>query len=262
MATLKKHAGSSLVVALGLIALMVGGFATIEHLSHTPHPALRIAVAANFLAPAEALVSEFEEKTGHRVLLSAGSTGQMYAQIRNGAPYDLFLAADAKRPAMLEEEGEALADSRFTYAVGKLALWTSQPSLMDGSPNVLRKGSFRHIAMANPELAPYGEAARESLQNLGVWKELKNRVVLGTNVSQTYQFIHTGNAELGFIAFSQLGKCNGKGSCWVVPSTLHSPILQQAVLLEENPIAREFARFLRSAEAIEIIEDHGYGVPR
>lgn len=222
-----------------------------------------VGVAANFAVPARELADEFFQATGSRVILVSGSTGKIYAQISNGAPLAAFLAADEEKPALLEEKGAALPGTRFTYAVGRLVLWSSRNDLVDPEAEVLKEEGFRHLAVANPRLAPYGLAAQRVLESRGLWQVLQPRLVRGENIGQTFQFVFSGNAELGFVALSQyLGLDPARrGSVWLVPESLHAPILQQAVLLKDDPVARAFLEFLKSPAAREIIRDHGYGFP-
>jgi molybdate transport system substrate-binding protein len=197
------------------------------------------------------------------VTLIFGSTGKHYAQIRNGAPFDAFFAADRRRPELLEEEGVALPGTRFTYALGKIVLWSPERGVVDPEARVLERGEFRHLAIANPKLAPYGKAAEEVLQARGVWARLRGRLVRGENVGQAFQFVKSGNAELGFVAYSQLKRANQpiEGSLWNVPRALYTPIEQQAVLLKDSVAARGFLSFVRSDEALTIIGDYGYQTP-
>lgn len=224
--------------------------------------AANAAVAANFVKPMREIAARFEEKTGHKVTLSSGSTGKLYAQIRNGAPFDLFLSADSATPARLEQEGPGVADSRFTYATGRLALWSPQDGYVDQGGEVLTKGDFRHIAIANPKTAPYGVAARQVLEGMGLWAGIGPRIVQGENIAQTHQFVASGNAELGFIALSQTKDAAGAGgSLWVVPQELHSPIEQDAILLQygkDNAAARELLVFLKGDAARAVIQAYGY----
>jgi len=222
---------------------------------------VRVAVATNFTATMRALVAEFETRTHHTVLVSFGSTGNQYAQIRNGAPFDAFFAADEQRPQLLERDGVAVAGTRFRYAVGRLALWSKRAGYVDRDGAVLVSGDYRHLAIANPELAPYGIAAREVLRARGLWDELQDRLVQGQDVGQAYSFVFTGSAELGFVAYAQIVKPDGavEGSYWLVPESLHAPIEQHAVLLRDVPAAREFLEFVKSADARAIIRSHGYG---
>lgn len=220
-----------------------------------------MAVATNFSEPMAALVALFEQGSEHTVLVSSGSTGNHYAQIRYGAPFEAFFSADAERPKLLEEQGSAVAGSRFLYAVGRLALWSPKPDVVDRDGRVLETGMFRFLAIANPELAPYGAAAREVLNARSVWSALQSRIVQGQDIGQAYSFVHTGNAELGFVAYSQLKKPAGaiEGSFWLVPESLHQPIAQEAVLLRDVPAARAFIQFVKSTPARELIRGFGYG---
>jgi len=224
---------------------------------------IKIAVASNFADTMTALVSSFETATSHTVIPVFGSTGKHYAQIVNGAPFAIFLAADVRRPELLEEKGLALPGSRFTYAVGRLVLWSRMEDFVDPEGVILTKDRFRHLAIANPKLAPYGEAAHEVLMALGLQKKLDQYLVSGENISQTFQFVQTGNAELGFVALSQVIRPGEKerGSSWLVPPNLHHPIEQQAVLLVDSKPARAFLEFLTGSTAQEIIRHHGYTVP-
>lgn len=222
---------------------------------------VRIAVATNFSAAMDALIAVFERETGHTVLVSKGSSGSHYAQIKNGAPFEAFFSADAERPELLEREHIAVAGSRFLYAVGRLALWSPSSDYVDVDGNVLETGDYRHLAIANPALAPYGAAAREVLLARGLWDDVQVRLVRGQDIGQAYSFVATGNAELGFVALAQIENPASApiGSYWLVPETLHEPIEQQAVLLRDTPGAREFVAFVRSAVARSIIRRYGYG---
>ncbi len=224
---------------------------------------IRVAVASNFSEVIKILAERFEKSTGHQVILSFGSTGKHYAQIRNGAPFDVFLAADERRPKLLEQEGIALPGSRFTYAIGKLILWSPRKGYIDSAGAVLKQGTFRYLAIANPKLAPYGKAAREVLQALGLWKALAQQMVRGENIGQAFQYIKSGNADLGFVAYSQVKKPGLpiEGSCWEVPQELYTPIRQQAVLLKENAAAQAFLSFMQSDAALTIIQSYGYETP-
>lgn len=219
---------------------------------------VNVAVAANFAAVAEELAGIFEAGSAHRVVLSAGATGQLYAQISQAAPFDMFLAADMARPQRAIDEGLGVEGSLFTYAVGRLALYGPGHDLSDGVAALM--GGFQKLAIADPTSAPYGAAAIETLRSLGLWAALDQKLVVGENISQTLQFVETGNAELGFVAASQvLGKAH-----WLVPQDLHNPIAQGAVLLregEKNPAALAFFDFLHSATAVVVIEAAGYSVP-
>lgn len=226
---------------------------------------VQVAVAANFTAPMRVIAADFGKATGHKAVLAFGATGKLYAQIRHGAPFEVLLAADDRTPAKLEEEGGAVAGSRFTYAIGRLVLWSAQPDVVDPEGRVLMHGAFRHLAIASPKLAPYGAAAVEVLDRLGLRSALEPRFVQGENIAQTYQFVATGNAELGFIALSQVyadGRLNS-GSGWIVPGGLHSPIRQDAVLLargRDNAAARALLDYLRSGAARAVIEAYGYSL--
>ncbi len=224
---------------------------------------IRIAVASNFAVAIKRLASDFEVDTGHKVALIFGSSGKHYAQIRNGAPFEVFFSADTRRPELLENEGITLPGSRFTYARGKVVLWSPKTGYVDDKGEVLEKGGFAYLAIANPGLAPYGKAAEEVLKALGLWERLEAKLVRGENIGQAFQFVNSGNAELGFVAFSQLrqpGHTAG-GSWWQVPQILYTPVDQQAVLLKENPVARAFLSFVRSDESRALIREFGYATP-
>ena len=222
-----------------------------------------VAVASNFTGAMQEIALRFEEQTGHSIALSPGSTGKHYAQIVHGAPFDLFFAADSARPRKLEEGGQAVRDTRFTYAIGTLVLWSPDPGRVDPSGEVLGGGDFRFLAIANPDLAPYGRAARETLQALGLWSFLESRLVRGENIGQAFQFVHSGNAELGLVATSQVSRPGRPltGSGWTVPQDLYTPIEQQAVLLKDSRGGREFLAFIRGEEALRVIENYGYLAP-
>jgi len=221
---------------------------------------IRVAAASNFRNTLSVLADRYGQVSGHKVLLIFGSTGKHYAQVIHGAPFDAFLAADSERPARLEKSGMTVPGSRFTYARGQLVLFRpgSYESRLDET--FLEAGQFRHLAMANPELAPYGRAAREVLESLGLRETLERRLVRGENISQTFQFVMSGNAEAGFVARSQFnpGTKLSRNNHWLVPPDLHRPIDQQAVLLKDTPAARDFMLYLQSDEAITVILDHGY----
>jgi len=211
----------------------------------------------------EDLKEEFESTSEHRLTLIFGSTGKLYAQITHGAPFDVFLAADSERPERLEQEGRTIGESRFTYAIGRLVLWSPQPDLVDDGGRILERGGFRHLAIANPQLAPYGMAARDVLQERGLWERLGPRLVLGENISQAFQFVQSGNAELGFVAWSQVYERGEplSGSAWFVPQDLYRAIEQQGVLLRDTAAGRNLMRFMRGEAALNIIGNHGYAVP-
>jgi len=226
---------------------------------------VQVAVAANFTEPAQKIAVEFEKDTGHKAILLFGATGMFYAQIKNGAPFEVLLAADESAPARLEQDGEAVSGSRFTYAIGTLVLWSAKAGMVDDQGEVLKKGRFNHIAMANPKLAPYGAAAVEALTALQLLDTLQPKVVVAENISQAYQFSATGNAELGFVALSQVfeeGRLK-KGSVWIVPGGLYHPIRQDAVLLEkgrDNPAAQSWLLYLKGDKARAMIKSYGYGL--
>lgn len=224
---------------------------------------VQVAVAANFTAPMQRIAAAFEQDTGHKAQLSFGSSGKFYAQIRNGAPFQVFLSADDETPARLEREGLILPGSRMTYAVGRLVLWSARPGLVDDKGLVLRRGAFNKLAVANPRLAPYGRAADEALASLGLRDGLRSRFVQGENIAQTFQFVSTGNAELGFVALSQVFKDGGvqSGSGWIVPANLHSPIRQDGVILrgaKDDPAALALMKYLKSDKAKALIRAYGY----
>ncbi len=227
---------------------------------------IQIAVASNFVAPLKVLAERFEKQTGHQAVISSESSGKIYAQIKNGAPYDLFFSADSERPQKLEAEGLTVPGSRFTYSVGKLALWSADAKLVDAKGEVLSTGKFLHLAVANPETAPYGHAAKQVLERMNLWDKVTAKLVKGESIAQTFQFIDTGGAELGFVALSQVleNKGKNKGSFWLVPKEMHDPIFQQAVELKsESPktAAGEFLKFVKTAESRTLIEKSGYAVP-
>ena len=240
---------------LSLLAGLAAGSANADE--------IQVAVAANFIAPMKLIAADFEKASGHRAALSFGATGKFYAQIRNGAPFDVLLAADDETPAKLEKEGFGVSGSRFTYAIGKLVLWSARPGYVDARGDVLKTGGFTHIALANPKLAPYGAAAIEVMTKLGLLSALESRFVQGENIAQTYQFVSTGNAELGFVALSQVyedGKLKS-GSGWIVPASMHSPIRQDAVLLsrgKDNPAAAALLQYLKTDKAKAVIRAYGY----
>lgn len=224
---------------------------------------VKVAVAANFTAPMQAIAPAFEKATGHRLVASFGATGQFYAQIQNGAPFDVFLSADDSTPAKLESEGATIPGSRFTYAIGSLVLWSANPSYLDGSDAALKAGQFKHLSIANPKAAPYGLAATQVLAKLGLSEAVKGKLVEGQNITQAHQFVSTGNAELGFVALSQVyqdGKLSS-GSAWIVPEAMYDPIRQDALILKpgaNNPAAAALVEYLKGPEAAKVIESFGY----
>lgn len=226
---------------------------------------LLVAVAANFAAPMKQLGAEFERDSGHRLKVSLGASGALYAQVRNGAPFAVLLSADRAIPQRLEAEGLAVPASRFTYARGRLALWSADPLRLDGSDRALREGRFSRLALASPRLAPYGAAASEVLERLGVDLDRDQLLVQGESIGQAYQFVASGNAELGFVALSQVWEAGAlrAGSVWIVPAALHAPLDQDAVLLlagEHQPAARAFLDYLRGDAARAVIARFGYEV--
>ncbi|WP_028696057.1 molybdate ABC transporter substrate-binding protein [Pseudomonas cremoricolorata] len=226
---------------------------------------VQVAVAANFTAPIKALAADFQKDTGHTLVAAYGSTGQFYAQINNGAPFDVFLAADDTTPAKLEQEKAIVPGSRFTYAIGTLALWSAKPDYVDAKGDVLSKGTYKHLAIANPKAAPYGLAATQVLEKLKLTEATKAKLVEGQNITQAYQFVSTGNAELGFVALSQIyqdGKVT-QGSAWIVPAALHEPIRQDAVILnkgKDNPAAKALVDYLKTPKATALIKSYGYEI--
>jgi molybdate transport system substrate-binding protein len=235
------------------------GVATTAHADE-----ISVAVAANFTAPMKQIAAEFEKDTGHKVVASFGSTGKFYAQIKNGAPFEVLLTADDETPTKLIKENAAVAGSQFTYAIGKLVLWSAKAGVVDGTGEVLKKGSFAHIALADPKLAPYGAAATETMKAMGVYDSLQPKIVTAENIAQAHQFISSGNSELGFVALSQVLK-EGKieGSYWLVPANLYKSIRQDALILEKGkgkPAADALMNYLKADKAKAIITSFGYGL--
>lgn len=224
---------------------------------------VQVAVAANFTAPIQAIAKDFEKDTGHKLVAAYGATGQFYTQIKNGAPFEVFLAADDSTPAKLESERETVPGSRFTYAVGTLALWSAKEGYVDAKGDVLKANQYQHLSIANPKAAPYGLAATQVLDKLKLTDATKAKIVEGQNITQAFQFVSTGNAELGFVALSQIYK-DGKvtsGSAWVVPAELHDPIKQDAVILnkgKDNAAAKALVDYLKGPKAAAIIKSYGY----
>ena len=244
-----------LFILAASLAMTVAAHAEVVH----------VAVAANFTAPAKALAEVFAKTTGHQARLSFGATGAFYTQIKHGAPFDVLLAADDERPALLEKEGAIVPGSRFTYAVGQLVLWSAKPGFVDDQGAVLKRGNFSKIAIANPKLAPYGAAAVQTIDQLGLTAPLQPKLVTGESIGQTYNFIATGNADLGFVALAQVldgGKLKS-GSAWVVPAQYHAPIIQDAVILKRaanNPAAKAWMDLMRTPQTKEFIRSYGYAV--
>ena len=244
---------SRLVAALGASL-----FAGLTHAAE-----VHIAVAANFTAPINEIAAAFEKASGHKVIAAFGPTGGLYTQIKHGAPFEVFLAADDSTPARLETEREILAGSRFTYAIGKLVLWSASAGYVDAQGEVLRRNEFNHLSIGNPKTAPYGLAATQVLARLGLSEAVKPKLVEGTNITQAYQFVATGNAELGFVALSQVYK-DGQitaGSAWIVPEDMYEPIRQDAVILnkgKDNPAAAALVDYLKGPKAAAVIKSYGY----
>ena len=244
---------SRLVAALGASL-----FAGLTHAAE-----VHIAVAANFTAPINEIAAAFEKASGHKVIAAFGPTGGLYTQIMHGAPFEVFLAADDSTPARLETVGEILAGSRFTYVIGKLVLWSASAGYVDAQGEVLRRNEFNHLSIGNPKTAPYGLAATQVLARLGLTDAVKPKLVEGTNITQAYQFVATGNAELGFVALSQVykdGQISG-GSAWIVPEDMYEPIRQDAVILnkgKDNPAAAALVDYLKGPKAAAVIKSYGY----
>jgi len=257
MTLFKKNPGIVSALLLTFILFQVPGAWADE---------LRVAVASNFLLPVKELSREFEKITTNKVAVISASTGKLYAQIMQGAPFDILLAADSLRPELLEKEGTGVPGSRFTYALGRLALWSADTTLfLRNDLQVLNQKNFRYLAIANPKTAPYGKAAEQVLRKKGFWDQLQTRLIRGENISQTFQFLVTGNADIGFIALSQLkrNKSQLNGYFWTVPSEWHDPIRQQAILLKRaktNKAALEFLNFLKSNRMQKMIESYGYSL--
>jgi molybdate transport system substrate-binding protein len=269
----QRNAWCRLGLALALLATVAGARAD----------DVSVAVAANFRAPMESIAPEFKRLTGHNIVASYGSTGKFYAQIRNGAPFEVLLAADDKTPARLEQEGAGIAGTRFTYAIGTLALWSPKPGVVDIRGDILRRSAgsnpdgaaggtadgtagVAHIALADPHLAPYGAAAVQALQKLGLYESLQPRIVTGEDINQAYQFVASGNADVGFVALSQItreGELTG-GSAWIVPRNLYAPIRQDAIVLapgRDKPAALALLQFLRGDWARARMVSFGYAAP-
>lgn len=226
---------------------------------------VRLAIASNFHDAAERLAAQFTAATGHSSRISYGSTGKLYAQILHGAPFDVFLAADQERPRLMEQNGSGVTGTRFTYAVGQLVLWSPDPEAFGDPIAFLRADNVLRLAIANPATAPYGLAAQQTLEHLGLWETLGNRLVRGESIAQTFQFVATGNAKAGFVALAQLRDGHNGGARWDVPDRYHDAIEQQAILLErgqDNEAARAWLDFLASGEAQDIIRQYGYDIPQ
>ncbi|TVT91291.1 molybdate ABC transporter substrate-binding protein [Pseudomonas sp. RGB] len=224
---------------------------------------VQVAVAANFTAPIQAIAADFEKDTGHKLIAAYGATGQFYTQIKNGAPFEVFLSADDTTPKKLDDEGATVKGSRFTYAVGTLALWSAKPGYVDAKGDVLKKNQYQHLSIADPKTAPYGLAATRVLAKEGLSEQVADKLVTGQNITQAFQFVSTGNAELGFVALSQIYK-DGKvtrGSAWIVPASLHDPIKQDAVILtkgKDSAAAKALVDYLKGPKAAAVIKSYGY----
>lgn len=229
---------------------------------------IKIAVASNFYPTMKELVTHFESitpnsDTTNNIVLISGSSGKHYAQILNGAPFDLFFSADKLRPNMLEKEEVFNNQSRFTYALGKLALWSPFNEYVDSDGQVLYNDDFRFLAIANPKIAPYGIASKETLTSMNLWQDMEEKLVRGENIAQTFQFAKSGNAKLGFVSYSQILSLNSssEGSYWLVPQDMYQPIEQQAILLKDSSLGKDFLSFIMSDEALDIIKRNGYDLP-
>ena len=229
---------------------------------------IKIAVASNFYPTMKELVTHFESitpnsDTTNNIVLISGSSGKHYAQILNGAPFDLFFSADKLRPNMLEKEEVFNNQSRFTYALGKLALWSPFNEYVDSDGQVLYTNDFRFLAIANPKIAPYGVASKETLTSMNLWQDMEEKLVRGENIAQTFQFSKSGNAKLGFVSYSQILSLNSssEGSYWLVPQDMYQPIEQQAILLKDSSLGKDFLSFIKSNEALDIIKRNGYDLP-
>ena len=224
---------------------------------------IRLAVASNFSNAMETIITQFKQQTGHDIIVAYSSTGKHFAQIRNGAPFDAFFAADVQRPKLLEDAGLTVAGTRFTYATGRLVLWSPKKNYVDSAGEILNKGNFTHLAIANPNLAPYGRAAQQVLQKKGLWEQLQNRMVRGENIGQTFQFVMSGNVPLGFVALSQLKQLNAEsaGSYWLIDQSLYDIIEQQTVMLKDSPAVRSFMQYMKSDATRAVIRRSGYDTP-
>ncbi len=244
-----------------LFKLFITIFLLIIGTSHVFADDIRVAVASNFTHALTHLAQKFERETNHKVVIIIGSSGKHFAQIKNGAPFDVFFSADSKRPEQLENEQIIIAGTRFTYALGKLILWSPDKNMVDKEGEVLTLKSFNHLAIANPKLAPYGRAAKEVLQKLKLWKSLSRKAVRGENIGQAFRYVKNQAVELGFVAYSQVKQDKKiiQGSYWNIPESLYSPIQQQAVLIKDNDVARAFLAFIKSKKSQQTIRDFGYG---
>jgi molybdate transport system substrate-binding protein len=224
---------------------------------------IKVAVASNFANVLKEIAVEFQKDTGHQLAITPGATGKFYAQISNGAPFDVFLSADDETPRKLAQEGKAITSSQFTYAIGRLALWSPNPEMVDKNADILKTDKFKFIAIANAKVAPYGQAAVQTMQKLGVLTKIEPRVVQGESIAQTYQFVSTGNAQLGFVALSQIFE-HGKiktGSAWIVPEEMHEQLKQDAVILQtckQTSVCQDLMDYLKSDKAKKMMASYGY----
>jgi molybdate transport system substrate-binding protein len=246
-----------------MMKIIAGWLSVLMLAAPTQAAEVMAAVAANFTAPMKMLAKSFEQDTGHKLVLSFGSTGSFYAQIKNGAPFDVLLAADSDTPLRLEKDGLGVAGSRFTYATGRLVLWSPKAGVVDDQGSVLRSGKFQRLAIANPKLAPYGAAAMQVLANLGLEATVQPKLVQGENIAQAYQFTASENAQIGFVALSQVFMQGhiSQGSAWVVPAHLHAPLQQDAIVLrkgQDNPGAQALRVYLQSEKARRTLQTFGY----
>ncbi len=249
------------------VASLITAFITSMLLSVSVHAAeVKVAVAGNFAQPMKDIAAEFEKDTGHKLSLTQGATGKFYAQITNGAPFEVFLSADDETPAKLVKEGKAVSGTQFTYAIGRLVLWSPDEKLVDQGGGVLKTDRFKFIAIANAKVAPYGRAAVQTMQKLGVLSAIEPRVVQGESITQTHQFVTTGNAQLGFVALSQVWENNRikSGSGWIIPEEMHEQLRQDSVLLnpgKDSSAATALVNYLKSDKAKKIIDRYGYKLP-
>jgi len=237
------------------------------NVTQTAADEIKVAVASNFYPALKEIILQYESKqsqssANHKIVLISGSSGKHYAQIINGAPFDIFFSADKARPALLEKKGISESGSRFTYALGRLVLWSSLNGFVEKEER-LYNNNLRFLAIANPKIAPYGVAAREALISINLWEDLQSKLIRGENIAQTFQFVNSGNAKLGFISYSQLMNPNYPvvGSFWEVPQSMYKPIEQQVVMLKESPLAKDFLSFIGSYESLNIISKYGYDLP-
>ena len=248
---------------LGVILKTLTAVSTLLAMSTAFADEVHVAVAANFTAPIQAIAKDFEKDTGHKLIAAYGATGQFYSQIKNGAPFEVLLSADDATPAKLEKEGNTVPGSRFTYAIGTLALWSAKEGYVDDKGAVLKANQYQHLSIADAKTAPYGLAATQVLSKLNLTDATKDKIVTGQNITQAYQFVSTGNAELGFVALSQIYK-DGQitsGSAWIVPANLHDPIKQDAVILnkgKDNAAAKALVEYLKGPKAAAVIKSFGY----